>query len=55
MRIRSDWVLWIVLATVGVYGTIRVVTAEHPGVEAASLVLYLVGGFSVGYLLRRLW
>ncbi len=39
--IRKDWLLLVVLAAMGVLGTVRILTAEHPGIEAVAQLAWL--------------
>lgn len=51
--IRKDALLYVVLVAAGVYGLVRVLTAEHPTIEAFSLIVYLASDAAVVWWVRR--
>lgn len=53
--LEKTWVLVFLVAAAGAYGLVKVLTAEHPGLEAASLVIYLAGGLAVGWVINRVF
>jgi hypothetical protein len=51
--IRRDWVLLGVLTAVGVLGTVRILTAEHPAIEAVSQIAWLSFDVAVYWAVNR--
>jgi hypothetical protein len=50
--IRRDWVLLVILAATGVLGTVRILTAEHPVIEAVAQLAWLSFDVAIYWAVR---
>src|SRR6266481_8006583 len=51
--IRRDWVLLVVLAAMGVLGTVRILHAEHPAIEVAAQLAWLSFNVALYWVVTR--